>query len=188
MKKVFVSFDTDKSGFIDANELKEVSKELGKELDAAELEECLKDLDQNKDGKISYEEFAAWWTSGRQGLTGIMRNLLGYKLTALKFLDSISGTLKDTIAEAATQKVDISTNSLSININKVEHAGFSIYLKGLLLTEEVKNDYNTIKGIHKFSEEPEGEQGYINIVFDVVGGSPHEVIDKINKVLEDPML
>jgi calcium-dependent protein kinase len=58
MTKVFKSFDKDNSGFIDINELKDVSKELGRPLDAAELEECMKDLDQNKDGKISYEEFS----------------------------------------------------------------------------------------------------------------------------------
>lgn len=63
-----------------------------------------------------------------------MRRLLGFKLSALKFVDSISGTLKETVEEAATQNVDISTNHLSININKVEHAGFSVYLKGMLLS------------------------------------------------------
>jgi Ca2+-binding EF-hand superfamily protein len=65
MNKVFKSFDKDNSGFIDINELKDVSVELGRPLDAAELEECMKDLDQNKDGKISYDEFANWWLSGR---------------------------------------------------------------------------------------------------------------------------
>jgi hypothetical protein len=65
MKKVFKAFDTDNSDYIDSAELKEVAKELGKPLDAAELDECLKDLDQNKDGKISYEEFSQWWLSGR---------------------------------------------------------------------------------------------------------------------------
>jgi Ca2+-binding EF-hand superfamily protein len=45
MKKVFKSFDADGSGFIDSDELANVSKELGRTLDPAELEECLKDLD-----------------------------------------------------------------------------------------------------------------------------------------------
>lgn len=45
MKKVFKSFDKDNSGFIDINELKDVSQELGRPLDAAELEECMQDLD-----------------------------------------------------------------------------------------------------------------------------------------------
>ena len=42
IKKAFSAFDKDNSGHIDASELKAVSKELlGRELDAAELEECL---------------------------------------------------------------------------------------------------------------------------------------------------
>ena len=45
MKKVFSSFDKDNSGFLDVKELKAVSKELGREMDEAEVEECLKDLD-----------------------------------------------------------------------------------------------------------------------------------------------
>lgn len=65
MRKIFDSFDTDKSGFIDSAELAAVSKELGRTMDDAELEECLKDLDQNKDGKISYDEFSRWWLGGR---------------------------------------------------------------------------------------------------------------------------
>ena len=65
MKKVFDSFDKDKSGFIDIDELKNVSKELGKPLDAAELDDCMKDLDLNKDNKISFDEFSVWWLSGR---------------------------------------------------------------------------------------------------------------------------
>lgn len=104
-------------------------------MDNAELEECLKDLDQNKDGKISFEEFSQWWLSGRQGLTDWMRSLLAFKINTLKFIDSISGTLKDTVQEAAEQKAsEVSTNSLSFNINKVEHAGFSIFVKGMLLS------------------------------------------------------
>jgi len=65
ISKVFTSFDKDASGFIDSNELADVAKELGRPLDSAELEECLKDLDQNKDGKISLPEFSRWWLSGR---------------------------------------------------------------------------------------------------------------------------
>lgn len=49
IRKVFSGFDKSNNGFIDINELAEVAKELGRPLDAAELEECLQDLDTNKD-------------------------------------------------------------------------------------------------------------------------------------------
>lgn len=57
IRKVFDSFDADKSGFIDLSELKAVSKELGSEMSDAEADAAMKDLDVNKDGKISFEEF-----------------------------------------------------------------------------------------------------------------------------------
>lgn len=65
MLKCFNSFDKDGNGFIEASELKAISKELGRELDSVEADECLKDIDINKDNKISYEEFSKWWLSGR---------------------------------------------------------------------------------------------------------------------------
>lgn len=80
MIKVFKNMDKDGSGYIDVNELKDISKELGRPLDAAELEECMKDLDYNKDNKISFEEFSEWWLSGRQGMSGFMRSILSFKL------------------------------------------------------------------------------------------------------------
>ncbi len=46
-------------GFIDSHEPQSVSRELVKELTEDEL-------DQNRDGKISYEEFRNWWKSGRR--------------------------------------------------------------------------------------------------------------------------
>lgn len=90
INKVFKSFDKDGSGFIDINELSDVSKELGRPLDAAELEECMKDLDLNKDNKISLDEFQKWWLSGRQGLSQWMRRLLAFKLKTVKFFGGIS--------------------------------------------------------------------------------------------------
>ena len=97
--KVFKSFDKNNSGTIDFNELKEVSKELGKEMDQAELEECMKDLDINKDNQISYEEFRKWWLSGRQGLSPWMRRLLSFKVQTLKLFDQIGEPLKEVIME-----------------------------------------------------------------------------------------
>lgn len=86
MRKVFTSFDKDQSGFIDLNELKEVSKELGRELDPAELEECIKDLDTNKDGKVSLDEFRIWWLSGRQNFSQWMKRLLAVQLSTFRVM------------------------------------------------------------------------------------------------------
>jgi hypothetical protein len=91
--KAFTAFDKDGSGFIDAKELKKISKEMGRELDPSEVDECMKDLDIDKDNRISYEEFSKWWLSGRQGLSPWMRRLLASKLGALKVIDQLSAPM-----------------------------------------------------------------------------------------------
>lgn len=140
MTKVFKSFDKDNSGSIDINELQEVSRDLGRVMDASELEECMKDLDINKDNMISYEEFRKWWLSGRQGLSQWMRRLLAFKLKSVKFFGTISNTLTDVLSEAEESQVadDLQTDSLSLNLNKVELAGTTLHTKLMLLSHEVK--------------------------------------------------
>lgn len=59
----FDAADTDKSGFVERKELKEVMTQAFKQFGApsppsdADIDEELKKLDKNKDGKISKEEF-----------------------------------------------------------------------------------------------------------------------------------
>ena len=96
--KVFKTFD---SGFIDIKDLADVSKEMGRPLDAAEIEECMQDLDTNKNDQISFDEFRKWWLSGRQGLSSLMRRLLAVKLKTVKFFGSINDTLNEVIQEAS---------------------------------------------------------------------------------------
>lgn len=117
-----------------------------------------------------------------------MRRLLGFKLNALKFVDSISGTLKETIEEAKGSAVDVSTNFLSININKVEHSGFSVYLKGLALSEECKNDYNKIKGTHNIEATFEEGDAFFNLQFSLLNISAAEFIEKLQPVIQNPMV
>ena len=57
----------------------------------------MKDLDINKDNKISLDEFKKWWLSGRQGLSNMMRKLLAFKLGTLKFFGSINETMKEVV-------------------------------------------------------------------------------------------
>lgn len=87
MKKVFNGFDKDGSGAIDVGELRHISKDMGRELDSTELDECMKDLDINKDNKVTYDEFSKWWLSGRQGLSPWMRYLLASKIKGLKLVE-----------------------------------------------------------------------------------------------------
>jgi hypothetical protein len=135
MLKCFNALDKDGNGFIEAGELRAISKELGRELDSAEADECLKDIDINKDNKISYEEFAKWWLSGRQGLSTWMRVLLSSKLTALKLMDTLSAPMKQVLGDVTEASLhDIATSSLTLNINNVDEPGLSADIKLLFLS------------------------------------------------------
>ena len=155
IKKVFASFDKDGSGFLDVAELKQVSKEMGRELDSAEIDECMKDLDIDKDNKISYKEFSKWWLSGRQGLSPWIRRLMASKLTALKLIDHLSAPVKAVLADATQSDAeDIATNSLTISINKIEEgkAGFSLDAKILILSPELDKEHLRVRTLHSFPE------------------------------------
>lgn len=119
-------------------------------MDNAELDECMQDLDIDKDNKISYNEFKKWWLSGRQSLSPIMRRLLSIKLKGLKFMDAISGSLKGVIDDLTNEQVEISTNSLTININNVEHAGMSVFMRLMGFSPELKTEFARIKSAHQF--------------------------------------
>ena len=103
--KLPIDFAQLRTHFIELNELAEVAKELGRPLDAAELEECIKDLDTNKDNQISLDEFRKWWLSGRQGLSPILRRLLAFKIRTNKFFGTIQGTLGDVLKNLPLRKL-----------------------------------------------------------------------------------
>ena len=55
LKQAFKVFDKDGDGYISADELKEVMKNLGESLSAKEVDDMLKEADINGDGKIDFE-------------------------------------------------------------------------------------------------------------------------------------
>ncbi len=61
MRAKFAEADADGSGYIEPGELAAVCGSLGTTLKKNELESAVFLLDKNDDGKISYEEFRAWW-------------------------------------------------------------------------------------------------------------------------------
>lgn len=58
--EMFRVIDKDGSGFIDSQELKEVAKQLGTPLSDKQINEVFQEIDTDKNGKISADEFVAW--------------------------------------------------------------------------------------------------------------------------------
>ena len=61
LRDVFDAIDTDKNGYIDRWEIGEVAEVLGFPLSEKELIKAFEALDENGDGRISFEEFELWW-------------------------------------------------------------------------------------------------------------------------------
>jgi Ca2+-binding EF-hand superfamily protein len=59
--EIFKSFDRDGSGSIDRVELSRLLEALGQDLEEEDLEVALSVIDSNGSGRISWDEFKAWW-------------------------------------------------------------------------------------------------------------------------------
>lgn len=66
LKLVFDTFDTDKSGSIDARELRKALRALGFKISKESIEEMIADLDVDKSGSIEFDEFLEF-VIARQG-------------------------------------------------------------------------------------------------------------------------
>jgi len=62
ISRVFSLFDDEKTGFISIKNLRRVVKEVGENIDDAELQEMIERADLDNDGLISEEEFYAIMT------------------------------------------------------------------------------------------------------------------------------
>jgi Ca2+-binding EF-hand superfamily protein len=57
MRKVFHLFDEERTGFITLLTLKKMVRDMGENIDEAELQEMIEKADLDKDGQVSEEEF-----------------------------------------------------------------------------------------------------------------------------------
>jgi hypothetical protein len=178
MLKCFNSLDKDGNGYIEATELRAISKELGRELDSAEADECLKDIDINKDNKISYDEFAKWWLSGRQGLSPWMRALLSSKVTTLKLMDTLSAPMKQVLGDVTEASLhDIATSSLTLNINNVDEPGLSADIKLLFLSPQLQKEHQRVSTLHSLGDR---EEFILNLSFKINHDGLEEVKSHID--------
>ena len=57
IRKIFLKYDQSKKGYFDINDLKRVAKELGEKVEDEVLDEMIKSVDSDLDGKVSFEDF-----------------------------------------------------------------------------------------------------------------------------------
>lgn len=62
-REIFDRFDANKSGEIDVRELQQLTRALGLSMDREAINNAMFELDRNRNGAISFEEFWSWWQS-----------------------------------------------------------------------------------------------------------------------------
>ncbi|KAF6252558.1 hypothetical protein COO60DRAFT_1552594 [Scenedesmus sp. NREL 46B-D3] len=63
---VFGEFDLDDNGKLDTNEFVKMVVMLGAEFSRTEAEAAMEVMDVNKDGFITFDEFATWWSARKK--------------------------------------------------------------------------------------------------------------------------
>jgi hypothetical protein len=63
--ELFSAIDTDGSGFLDRQEVGELASVLGFPLTEKELDVAFNQMDQNRNGRVVFEEFELWWNQSR---------------------------------------------------------------------------------------------------------------------------
>lgn len=59
--ETFLELDQDKSGYIETSEVQELLLKIGLEVTPEQVDQVFEALDANEDGRVSFEEFQAWY-------------------------------------------------------------------------------------------------------------------------------
>ena len=123
VKAVFDDIDRDRSGYIDSGELEQCCKTLGVEMSPSELADALKRLDTNGDGKISLEEFTAWFMQKQGGRAGESAGLSKLRQRLFKYETTIAP--ESTVVPHEIVETD-------------EHYTVAVELPGFKATKDIK--------------------------------------------------
>ncbi|KAL6052772.1 Calcineurin subunit B [Balamuthia mandrillaris] len=115
VRKIFDSFDEDKSGTIDWEEFQALSFKLGQVLTDEEAKRCVDEIDTDKNGSVSFDEFFEWWKSPKENLGNAGDNLrvLKFKLTSKNFINDFAHVTSK-LAQSQKERKDKESNLISV--------------------------------------------------------------------------
>lgn len=88
LRELFQEIDLDNSGDLCAEEVARLSTNMGADLNAAELDEAMREMDADGDGRVDFEEFQTWWmTVGEEKSTWTFRVHLDTRKSAKALME-----------------------------------------------------------------------------------------------------
>ena len=153
IKKAFEKFDKDGSGTIDANELGQLSSDLGQPLNEDQLATALKDLDLNGDGVIDTEEFARWYFTGMKAYNGATRSMLQMRNQTSTIFDVLG---KDDIQKLLKEDKSMTKHRIQIKFNDPNESYYGDFVFHMLgpFTEKLDAKCEAFCKEIKYKEEP----------------------------------
>lgn len=90
LKEAFDKYDKDKSGTLEMDEVVKLASSLGAKTTKNDLEDLFKSIDVDRDNRLSFNEFLAWYRVGKHSK---LANLLKYQLQLEKGMQALGGSI-----------------------------------------------------------------------------------------------
>lgn len=110
LKDAFDSFDKDKSGSLDMDEVVKLASTLGVKTTKKELEDMFKSIDVDKNNKLSFDEFLAWYRVGKHSK---LNRLMKFQLEMMKGVGKLRGNLASLANVQTTYEIDYLVKEVS---------------------------------------------------------------------------
>lgn len=65
-RELFDEMDVDGGGYLDSNEVRQLSLALGGRLTQSQLDAAMAEMDEDGGGEVDFHEFYAWWSSDKK--------------------------------------------------------------------------------------------------------------------------
>lgn len=89
LKEAFESYDKDKSGTLEIDEVVKLASSLGAKTSKKEIEDLFNSIDVDRDNRLSFNEFLAWYRVGKHSK---LADLLKYQLQLEKGVKAFGGS------------------------------------------------------------------------------------------------
>eukprot|EP00546_Thalassionema_frauenfeldii_P009225 CAMPEP_0178923284 /NCGR_PEP_ID=MMETSP0786-20121207/16631_1 /TAXON_ID=186022 /ORGANISM="Thalassionema frauenfeldii, Strain CCMP 1798" /LENGTH=633 /DNA_ID=CAMNT_0020597757 /DNA_START=166 /DNA_END=2064 /DNA_ORIENTATION=+ len=165
--RVFRKVDVDGNGEVDREELARLFEKLEYKIGQGELDGVMEELDANKDGKITEEDFTVWYIKSEHGISSRVRAMFEF------FDTDNSGTINRSKIKTLLETVEPSVSDKDVDEamtamyqngsqDEISFEEFSIwYINSMIYNRQTKRVEAEMKGIFESVELPAKDAGVI---------------------------